>query len=528
MSATSSAGNAGAAEHADDDSEVFHSKPNGSGGDSSEEDLDDIALMDSLRQLKHNYHKLQTEKKDMQRYCEEMEDTMEKKEQMVNHLKEHNTVLSRKLSKAQQNTQDIIDLERKLEAQKAESRQRRRKLPTAPQRTPAPGTNRVMPGSPSRVTSTNPEILQAKIGSLEAKCRRLQDDLDEAMHKTAPRPEGDDVAVNGDDRELPHALSIATEYEKAQEQWEEERQELKATLHQTTEELCALEKVVLETQDLLEETTVQLRSTEVELNLLRRMSRADADTSLADELSGSMHNAEAVQALADLALLREQLVKNQGQLDVARQERDEFSARLEARRLSSEAERKESDQRISLLEMEIVDLKQQLNGDDYAEAPADEKKGMTKQEQAQILKEKVLLKMQLDDVQTSLIDSKAEAAKAQWEQELFKLYVRNRDRIIHQILSRPTLSKKDRRIIASIVDETTPSDNADAPWRRGISALTHTLDATPGKSAPSQRKISKVQIGSPVVSTFRKIDAPTALGENWSEMLPEAEGKPKE
>lgn len=54
-----------------------------------------------------------------------------------------------------------------------------------------------------------------------------------------PRPDGGDVAGNGDN-ELPHALSIATEYEKAQEAWEEERHELKATVHQTAEELCAL------------------------------------------------------------------------------------------------------------------------------------------------------------------------------------------------------------------------------------------------------------------------------------------------
>lgn len=166
-----------------------------------------------------------------------------------------------------------------------------------------------------------------------------------------------------------------------------------------------------------------------------------------------MHNTEAVQALADLALLREQLVKNQGQLDVARQERDEFSvrgrtntvplpvcgglypcvsvyslllraclygfgennflpahehimhtaarariqrkcsfaapnltavctqARLEARRQSSEAERKESDQRISLLEMEILELKQQISGDEPTETPVGERKGMTKEEQ---------------------------------------------------------------------------------------------------------------------------------------------------
>lgn len=79
---------------------------------------------------------------------------------------------------------------------------------------------------------------------------------------------------------------------------------------------------------------------------------------------------------------------------------------------------------------------------------------------------------------------------------------------MHQILSRPTLSKKDRRIIASIVDETTPTDSADAPWRRGISTPTFSPDTPPGKAAPP-RKISKVQIGSPMVSTFRKIEAPT-------------------
>ena len=66
----------------------------------SKRDSQDVgALASALQQLKHNFSRTVREKESMQQYCEEMEKTVESREEMVGHLRSQNLLLSRKLGK---------------------------------------------------------------------------------------------------------------------------------------------------------------------------------------------------------------------------------------------------------------------------------------------------------------------------------------------------------------------------------------------------------------------------------------------
>jgi hypothetical protein len=87
-------------------------------------------------------------------------------------------------------------------------------------------------------------------------------------------------------------------------------------------------------------------------------------------------------------------------------------------------------------------------------------KGMTVSEQAQLFEEKIELKMDLDDLSDQLISAKAEAAKAEWENEHQRLYEKNRNRILFTILSGP-LTENDRKQVVQMLQETDGDEPGD-------------------------------------------------------------------
>lgn len=60
---------------------------------------DVTSLANALQQLKHNFARTVKEKESMQSYCEEMEKTVESREEMVGHLRSQNLLLSRRIGK---------------------------------------------------------------------------------------------------------------------------------------------------------------------------------------------------------------------------------------------------------------------------------------------------------------------------------------------------------------------------------------------------------------------------------------------
>ena len=52
-----------------------------------------------MRQLQHNFVRLQAEKEATEEYCQDMESTVSSKEAMLEHIKEQNSLLTRKLNR---------------------------------------------------------------------------------------------------------------------------------------------------------------------------------------------------------------------------------------------------------------------------------------------------------------------------------------------------------------------------------------------------------------------------------------------
>lgn len=125
--------------------------------------------------------------------------------------------------------------------------------------------------------------------------------------------------------------------------------------------------------------------------------------------------------------------------------------------------------------------------------------------------------MDLNEVKERFIDAKADAAKAQWSQEMESLYIRQRDRVIIQILERPSLSSKNKVKVVEFLKATTlssgglvipPTNSARrpgdprSPLRRVVGA------STPNPPRPA---LSKAQIGAPIASSFRKLTRDEAM-----------------
>eukprot|EP00035_Acanthoeca_spectabilis_P024716 m.455022 g.455022 ORF g.455022 m.455022 type:complete len:594 (+) comp20794_c0_seq1:3318-5099(+) len=546
--------------------EVLTDSPDdGSGGS----DVDDGQLMHSLKQLQHNFTKLQLEKKSMQKYCEEMEETIDKKEEMVNTLRQHNHALNRKLSAAQVGTEDA-EADREIAARKEEARVRRkRRLPAVPKGRYVP-----KPADRGLADSTIADMVE-KIHNLEDLNARLKVELHDARAMADARvmPVDEDDSNRDSVRSEMDQLtaeSLREELDAARQDWEKEKAALMAQLQESDREFADLQVALTEAQDLLEETSSQLRSTEMELELEREHGGASAHDestlSLSDELERSVSLADDVRAMThshrasngsttagagEVPRLQGEVDQLQVQLEVVREEREDACRRLEELRARSVAEKEDLKMESTLLGLQLAELQEAF--DKVAQAnlanPASpqlaasesatqretaKKKGMTISEQTALFKGHMELKMELDETREHLIDAKADAAKAQWSQEMEALYLRNRDRVIIQILERPSLlSYRDKRKVVEFLKATTLSSDElilpptperpqpptrTSPLRRCMSLMGGTTpastSATDDKDAPSGRgTLTKAQIGAPIASSFRKLTKEEAVAQ---------------
>jgi len=233
-------------------------------------------LAQSLLQLKHNFARLSQEKAQMQGYCEEMEKTMENKEEMVTILRSQNSMLSQKLGRSQSLAgQQRAELESELLEEQNTSailRRRKRQLPSVPVR--GGSSEDVIPEKKKYVV----ELLEKQVAELQQQKQVMQDKLDEAetqIEKTA------DIANEFDEYRQAHPDDRNSKGEVLEEQLarEQELQTYKSTIAELTETNSILQDSLDESTYLTE--TLRKRQQEAE----QQLAEQSADTSLSAELS---------------------------------------------------------------------------------------------------------------------------------------------------------------------------------------------------------------------------------------------------
>jgi chromosome segregation ATPase len=187
------------------------------------------------------------EKKSMQKYCEEMEETIDNKEEMLRTLQSHNQALNRKLSSAASGGSSS-DADTELAARKAEeSMRRKRRLPPAPKSRAS-----VSSLTPMRASAdVGYQELLDRVGKLEATVARLTAELEDAnIELNSVR--GGDRGSNGEPRPLSVDIaaysSLREEMDNARLAWEQERADFLARLAASDLEFSELQAVMTETQ----------------------------------------------------------------------------------------------------------------------------------------------------------------------------------------------------------------------------------------------------------------------------------------
>lgn len=470
--------------------------PGGGGAAANEVD------MGMVKQLMHSHNNLMAEKKQMEDYFEDVEHESQKKNQAISSLQERLAKMKHELDttklKAKNARADAehLDAERKHD----DAKRRRRTLPTKPSR------NRIKeyaPGEPASVIALDTEGLSrdqllAEIRSLEsdlefkhqeaarwetaldrlkanqsANARMSADmsnypsmaadpgegggdtslheeaafhdpdhDPDEGLKPTAlPTAQRNITDVFADHGNVPAFVSVVEGqlehiviglpelFEQAQfaAQIEAEATELQAALEESDQQSHQL-------RDMLDEVNHQLEDANAELRELRLMS--PGGESMADDLITSPGGHARGESLSDV-------LSGVGQIDTSIVEQVEEEQRLRAK---TERELESARAEARKLKQDNADLQDTITA-------SREVLGMTIEEQMVMIGDQIQVKIELDEANDLVEETKEAMKKVKWEHTMLAEHVKTRDQAVYQLLS-ASIKARDRKSLLAALQET--------------------------------------------------------------------------